>query len=189
LDTTSAIQTRRIQTNGCPNHYTTCTGKPGVSGCGEVGEAGSATEAKESAKDKTIPLYPVLRDSYATDDSSAAITKCTLGDIAIALNGVSIYGGAVNDQCEALDTTNTMNEWNSFDCCSGHAEQTGDYHYHFPPSCLLDQIGDFNDGHSAQIGTCFFLSLSPHTHTHTHTYNRLVLRRFPGLRSKGSWWN
>jgi hypothetical protein len=173
LDTTSSIQTRRIVANGCPNHYTTCTGKSGVSGCGAVGEAGGGTEATESSKDLTIPLYPVLRDSYATDDSTAAITKCTLGDIAIALNGVSIYGGAVNDQCEALDTTNALSEWNSFDCCSGHAEQSGDYHYHFPPSCLLDQIGDFNDGHSAQIGMFFFslslpfLSLTTHTHTHT----------------------
>lgn len=58
----------------------------------------------------------------------------------------------MNDNCDALDTTNALSEWNSFDCCSGHAEQTGDYHYHFPPSCLLNQIGDFNDGHSAQIG-------------------------------------
>ena len=79
LDTTSTIQTRRIQANGCPNHYTTCTGKSGVSTCGGVGESGSGTEAKVSTKDKTIPLHPVLRDSYATDDTTAAITKCTLG--------------------------------------------------------------------------------------------------------------
>ena len=170
METSTAIQTRRIVANGCPNHYTTCTGKSGVSGCGAVGEAGSGTEAMESSKDVTIPLYPKLRDSYATDDSNAAITKCTLGTIAIALNGVSIYGGAVNTACEALNVTNALNEWNSFDCCSGHAEQTGDYHYHFPPSCLLDQIGDFDDGHSAQIGTfspsLFFPSHDTQTYTH-----------------------
>jgi hypothetical protein len=75
-----------------------------------------------------------------------------LGAIAIALNGVSIYGGAVDNACTSIDVDSIMSEWNSFDCCGGHSQNSGDYHYHFPPSCLLAQAGDFSDGHSPQIG-------------------------------------
>ena len=48
-------------------------------------------------------------------------------------------------------------EWTSFDFCGGHGrclanDCTGDYHYHFPASCLETQIGKLSDGHSPQIG-------------------------------------
>ena len=38
---------------------------------------------------------------------------------------------------------------------AGHAEMTGDYHYHFPPSCLLAAIGDMASGHSPHIGWAY----------------------------------
>ena len=53
---------REITTNGCPHHYSICTGKGVVPGCGDVGEEGSSTEASEQCADYTIPAYPVLRD-------------------------------------------------------------------------------------------------------------------------------
>ena len=57
---------RVITGNGCPNHYSVCTGKGVVNGCGDVGEEGSMTEATAQCFDYTIPAYPVLRtDSYS----------------------------------------------------------------------------------------------------------------------------
>ena len=135
---------RTINTTGCPNHYTVCTGK-NMSVCGAQGEEGTDTEATEQSKVIEIPASPVIATS--TRDVS-----CTLGEIATALNGVSIYSGAVDTACTQLDVDNAMNEWTGFDFCSGHSESSGDYHYHFPPSCLLAQIGDLSDGHSPQIG-------------------------------------
>ena len=57
---------RVITGNGCPPHYSICTGKGVVSGCGDVGEEGSMTEATEQCFEYTIPAYPVLRtDTYS----------------------------------------------------------------------------------------------------------------------------
>merc|ERR1711861_120114 len=43
--------------------------------------------------------------------------------------------------------------------CSGHAQQGGDYHYHFPPSCLISQAETAESitstEHSPQIGWAF----------------------------------
>ncbi|KAK3284955.1 hypothetical protein CYMTET_7421 [Cymbomonas tetramitiformis] len=141
---------RTITTSGCPNHYSVCTGKSGVPGCGAVSEEGTATEAK-ATKDGTpieIPANPVI----ATETSSV---ECVLGAIAIALNGVSIFSGAVDTECTKLEVTDEMSEWTGFDYCSGHSEMTGDYHYHFPPSCLLDQLDVLSDGHSPQVGWAY----------------------------------
>ena len=57
---------RVITGNGCPHHYSICTGKGVVPGCGDVGEEGSSTEATEQCFEYTVPAYPVLRtDSYS----------------------------------------------------------------------------------------------------------------------------
>ena len=105
------------------------------------------TEATEQDKTLAIPASPVLISGSGTVDKT-----CTLGAIAISLNGVSIYGGAVDSACTQLDVTTTQSEWTSFDYCGGHSQNSGDYHYRFPPSCLLAQIGDLSDGHSPQVG-------------------------------------
>ena len=45
--------------------------------------------------------------------------------------------------------------------CSGHSQNSGDYHYHFPPSCLISQVTTANpitgtyEGHSPQIGWAY----------------------------------
>ena len=103
----------------------------------------------EQGKTLAIPASPVLISGSGTVDKT-----CTLGAIAISLNGVSIYGGAVDSACTQLDVTSTQSEWTSFDMCAGHAA-SGDYHYHFPPSCLLAQAdadAPLDGGHSPQIG-------------------------------------
>ena len=147
IDAASGGTARRtIVTSGCPNHYSVCTGK-GFGVCGAQGVEGTDTEATEQDKTLAIPASPVLISGSGTVDKT-----CTLGAIAISLNGVSIYGGAVDSACTQLDVTTTQSEWTSFDYCGGHSQNSGDYHYHFPPSCLLAQIGDLSDGHSPQVG-------------------------------------
>jgi len=134
--TEGSYQRRAVTTTGCPNHYSVCTGKPGVPGCGDIGEAGTASEAKTSKSDDTtsgfnfIPAYPVLADdepSCNSDGSGTRCIKCTMSDIAITLNGISIYSGAVNNECELLDVDDDSSEWTGFDMCSGHSEMTGSF--------------------------------------------------------------
>jgi len=141
---------RTITANGCPNHYSVCTGKDGPPGCSAVGAEGTDTEAAEQDHVIDIPAYPVIA-------TSTTANECELGISSIALNGVSIFNGAVNQQCELVVTSDATSEWTSFDMCAGHAAM-GNYHYHFPPSCLLAQAEATNptaDGHSPQIGWSF----------------------------------
>jgi hypothetical protein len=103
---------------------------------------------------KAIPAEPVTA-IFTTS------TKCTMGDIGITLNGVSIYSGAVDRQCAQVNTDDDESEWTSFDMCDGHAQMTGDYHYHFAPSCLNAQAEVANpstgtaEGHSPQLGWAY----------------------------------
>ena len=141
------VTKRTITANGCPNHYSVCTGKDGPPGCSAIGAEGTDTEAAEQDHVIDIPAYPVIASS-TTDN------ECVMGATAIALNGVSIFNGAVNQQCELVVTDDATSEWTSFDMCAGHAA-SGNYHYHFPPSCLVAQANAQNplsDGHSSQIG-------------------------------------
>ena len=120
-----SVTKRTITANGCPNHYSVCTGKDGPPGCGDVGEEGTDTEATPQDHVIDIPAYPVIATENTTNE-------CTLGISSIALNGVSIFNGAVNQQCELVDVDAEESEWTSFDFCSGHSQSSGDYHYHFP---------------------------------------------------------
>ena len=163
IDTSGTYAKRNVVTNGCPNHYNLCTGKDGTDGCGAVGEEGDGTQATEQDHDFDIPLYPILATS--TTDWPGCVTY----EIGVALNGVPIYGGAVSDDCGwsyggdcsacILDVEDDDAEWTSFDFCGGHGRCLGSdcsgYHYHFPPTCLEDQIGSMSDGHSPQVGWSF----------------------------------
>eukprot|EP00486_Rosalina_sp_Unknown_P006288 CAMPEP_0201577078 /NCGR_PEP_ID=MMETSP0190_2-20130828/23277_1 /ASSEMBLY_ACC=CAM_ASM_000263 /TAXON_ID=37353 /ORGANISM="Rosalina sp." /LENGTH=308 /DNA_ID=CAMNT_0048008703 /DNA_START=62 /DNA_END=985 /DNA_ORIENTATION=+ len=152
---------RRIYSNGCPNHYSECTGKEIAGIC-----VPDETEAAPQNKSLTIPAYPCF--SNYTDDSSynweGFPVYCLLGDLGIALNGVSIYSPTANTRCEDA----MGDESNSFDTCGGHAGPGGSYHYHAAPACLLDQVGDRMDtnpnGHSPQIGWAYdgFPVYGPH---------------------------
>ena len=90
IGTTGGVATRTIVTTTCPNHEAMCTGKDGVSGCGAIGANGDSTEASDQDVTKVVPASPVLKTRYTADD-----TKCEMGEIAYALNGVSIFSGAV----------------------------------------------------------------------------------------------
>ena len=120
IDSSGTYAKRTITASGCPNHYSVCTGK-GIGVCGGLGEEGTGTEAADQGKVLEIPANPIIAAS--TTDIS-----CALGELAIALNGVSIYSGAVDTFCTQLDVDDDTAEWTSFDFCSGHAESTGDYH-------------------------------------------------------------
>jgi len=142
--------TRTLTASGCPNHYSICTGK-GAGVCGDIGYEGSDTEAAggEGNKVISIPLYPKLQPNGVSTD-----LEYSLGEIATALNGVSIFSGATS-ATTLLEIDTCMSEWTGFDCCGGHSENTGDYHYHFPPPCLMDQAGTMENGHSMQLGWAF----------------------------------
>lgn len=149
IDASNTYAKRTIVTNGCPNHYNVCTGK-GTGDCGAIGEEGTGTEAMVQDYTFEVPANPVI--ATTTEDK-----ECVTDSVGVALNGVPIYGGAVSADCDILDVTDADAEWTSFDFCGGHGrclgnDCAGDYHYHFPASCLETQIGNLSDGHSPQIG-------------------------------------
>ena len=149
------VTKRTIVTNGCPNHESYCTGKPGPAPtCKDKGEQGSDTEAVEQDVSVDVPANPILKSSYTPGE-----LDCSMGPIAYALNGIGFYSGAVgydaDGNCPQLDVADPEAEWISFDCCTGHSDYEAAYHYHFPPSCLLAQANKaapISDGHSAQVG-------------------------------------
>jgi len=162
ISTDGGFGKRTVTTNGCPNHYSYCTGKPGISGCGHRGEEGTVTQAQARSTTYEIPSEPVFNSISVTS------TECEMGTIAVALNGVSFYSGAVDGQCGLLDVDDYDSEWKSFDFCSGHGTSRGGYHYHFPPTCLVTQAmaseGTTTSDHSPQIGWAFdgFPIYGPH---------------------------
>jgi len=176
ITSSQGVDRRRIQSAGCPNHESYCTGKPANKPtCDEEGLKGGGTEATDQGLDVEVPANPKLLDAdawaavladaatipagTATEGSTSSL-DCEMGGIAYALNGVVFYSGAVGNKmldppCPQLDIYDATAEWISFDCCSGHSSGTGGYHYHFPPSCLIAQANKeapITGGHSAQIG-------------------------------------
>ena len=155
ITTAQGVTKRTIVTNGCPNHESYCTGKPGPAPtCKDKGEQGSDTEAVEQDVSVDVPANPILKSSYTAKE-----LDCSMGAIAYALNGIGFYSGAVgydaDGNCPQLDVADPEAEWISFDCCTGHSDYDAAYHYHFPPSCLLAQANKaapVSDGHSAQVG-------------------------------------
>ena len=155
ISTAQGVTKRTIVTNGCPNHESYCTGKPGPAPtCKDKGEQGSDTEAVEQDVSVDVPANPILKSSYTPGE-----LDCSMGAIAYALNGIGFYSGAVgydaDGNCPQLDVADPEAEWISFDCCTGHSDYEAAYHYHFPPSCLLAQANKaapISDGHSAQVG-------------------------------------
>ena len=155
ISTAQGVTKRTIVTNGCPNHESYCTGKPGPAPtCKDKGEQGSDTEAIQQDVNVDIPANPILKSSYTPGE-----LDCSMGAIAYALNGIGFYSGAVGfvsgGPCPQLDVADPEAEWISFDCCTGHSDYEAAYHYHFPPSCLLAQankVAPISDGHSAQVG-------------------------------------
>ena len=104
ITTSEGYSKRTITTSGCPNHYSICTGKPRSDGvCGDIGAEGTASEASDLDQTIAVPGEPVLARSTTN-------IECDMGAIAVALNGVAIYAGAVNTQCDLLDVEDDSSE-------------------------------------------------------------------------------
>ena len=111
---------RHIEASGCPN-YPTAPLNP--------------NDAAPQDKDYEIMAYPCF------SNMSEYNLTCTGGPVGITLNGISIFslfpGTCGQDAVELEGFT--------FDSCSGHSDEDGEYHYHITPACLLDQMGDYYD--------------------------------------------
>ena len=145
---------RTVYASGCPNHYSYCTGKPGVAGCGGVGEEGSATEATLQAATFELPARPVL----IVAPSEYTNLLCNRGAIGVALNGASILSGALDPSCAQLSVPSdaATAAWQTIDFCGGSLGISGEYGYRVAPSCLVAQARQAGhaaaDGHSPQVG-------------------------------------
>jgi len=133
---------RRIVSSGCPNY--------------DVSNAINPNDPTDQGKDYSIMAYPCFSDSDDYD------VTCIGGDVGITVNGISIlslFPGTCGEDAVEL-------EGDTFDSCSGHSNDGGNYHYHVTPSCLLDQLGDHSDvtEHSPIIGWAFdgFPVYGPH---------------------------
>lgn len=149
IDSTSYdFPVRRVYSSGCPNHYNYVTGRQACKNC--YGVEGDSTWSYEQATH--IAGYDIPAEPLLVSEADAFDMEFKMGLIGIALNGVAFYGGAVDADGNLLDVQDDAGEWTSFDFCSGHASGFGEYHYHFPPSCLIAKLPSFSDGHSPQIG-------------------------------------
>ena len=125
---------RMIQSNGCPNHF---------SGCMKGGFCdGTSSEGTQQAYNVKIPAYPML-------SKSSTETKCLTGGIGMLKNGVVVF--SQSDGTSACGDAVASESW-TFDACGGHATGNGEYHYHSPPACLLDQLGEKTHKHSPFLG-------------------------------------
>lgn len=127
--------TREIITTTCPNHAIKCADS---SIC-------SSLFAVPFSSSFQIPLFPVL-------STAKTVLNCTVGAIAVALNGVPFYS-FIDDPAAC---TNISKPDLSFDSCGGSAS-SNEYNYRIPPTCLMAQLGDdltssTAGSHSPQIG-------------------------------------
>ena len=159
-----ASRKRIITSSSCPNHFSKC----------QDSECSGSLVTRANSHDiyYELPLFPVMAREQVD-------TTCINGTIAIALNGVSIEsmstklaecvspavgGQSVGDKtCDRIgqkDATRVcgdavVRDGRSFDKCGGHVDDRGLYHYHVPPTCLLQQLSQSRDPsalHSPQVG-------------------------------------
>ena len=76
----------------------------------------------------------------------------------------SCYGGAAYGTCSSWSNDAVQFEGNTFDCTGGHASGASAnyaYHYHVPPTHLIDQLGQTaaaqatTTSHSPQVGWAY----------------------------------
>lgn len=129
---------RSISVNGCPDHPYFLV-NPNV--------------AHPLEEEHLVPAYPEL---VAISDAKSL--SAVGGTIGTAINGVSLYscyGGADYGECLDWDSSAINLEGDTFDSCGGHATGFYQYHYHIPPTCLLNALGATTDAHSPQIGWAY----------------------------------
>jgi len=129
---------RILTTTGCPNHQAACQ----KSSC-----TGSDSGAVVRSLRWEIPLVPVFA-------SKAHVTNvtCSTSEVAVALNGVSIY--SQSDDSGTCGDAVAMHS-GELDGCGGRTDSKSIYHYLVPPACLLKQLSNPpapNVGHSPQVG-------------------------------------
>jgi hypothetical protein len=92
----------------------------------QAAHAAGSNKIAEQSITMRIPMAP---------GEATTKTKTALSTIGLALNGVSFFNesaGAGHEITEELFT---------FDQCSGHPQQSGVYHYHVDPICLIRDLG------------------------------------------------
>ena len=82
--------------------------------------------------------------------AAATKTATDYSTIGLALNGVSIFNENAAPPDEITD------ELFTFDQCSGHPQNSGIYHYHVDPVCLIKDLGgSVTDNSSTVSGTTY----------------------------------
>lgn len=141
---------RHVEMSGCPNYPTS--------------PIKYDTLAAVITRVVDIPAYPCFNDvDYDL--------LCESAGIGVTLNGILIFSQYQNTDTCPENNDAVQNEGDDFDECGGHPSDAAaggeEYHYHNLPSCLADQLGDYNDvtSHSPQYGWAYdgFPIYGPHT--------------------------
>ena len=80
-------------------------------------------------------------------------TSVSLGNIGIFTNGVGMFNAEDGQTIMGWKRNAYFFELDTFDSCSGHPQQTGDYHHHVIPNCLFNSTD--SSKHSPLIGFAF----------------------------------
>jgi len=95
--------------------------------------------------ERCFPLQPV---------PASTSCKTGLGDIGAWVNGVAIFnwgdGFSYNNQSVWQNIAAALEAYD-LDICAGHSAGSN-YHHHFHPACLADQLGDDGSAHSPLYG-------------------------------------
>jgi len=140
------MQARKITTTGCPNTPTASLNPNNA--------------AVQTVNNKAVPAKPMIASSTTSLQSAG-------GTVGLAYDGAafySCYGGSQYGTCSAWASDAVQFEGNTFNCVGGHASGSNAgyvYHYHVPPTALLDSLGQIQaaqastSAHSPQIGWAY----------------------------------
>ena len=111
--------------------------------------AGYSGTPGPAGHNKIAEQFIVMKMPISPDNASSK-TNTTYSTIGLALNGVSFFNenAAPGDQI--------TNELFTFDQCSGHPQNSGVYHYHVDPVCLIRDLGgSVTDNSTTVSGTTY----------------------------------
>ena len=111
--------------------------------------AGYSGAPGPAGHNKIAEQFIVMKMPISPDNASSK-TNTTYSTIGLALNGVSFFNenAAPGDQI--------TNELFTFDQCSGHPQNSGVYHYHVDPVCLIRDLGgSVTDNSTTVNGTTY----------------------------------
>ena len=128
---------RVILTTGCPNHRAVCQ----KASCSNNGSGSDAITRSLRVEVPLVPLFAKKPENVT----------CTLGQVAVAHNGVPIYSQSDDAKC----TDAVAARSGQLDSCGGRSDSEHIYRYHVSPACLLRQLGNPSApavAHSPQVG-------------------------------------